>query len=375
MTSRRTITARGIELRERRRDLSSKIEEMANKLREEKRARNEAEETEYNELVRELQLVDMESRTLAQPYEPTREERNLNLTEIARENVENLVTTKFVLQRDATMSTDAAKGGLVPLMVQDIVKPLREALIFDKVGIDIKTGLHGEFIWPIHGKLEAHIAGEAVELATQKIDFNKLSASPERIGSSTSATREAISQSENAIESVIYEELPAAVADLINKIMFSTTKVANSQKLVGPFVGLKAKAKEIGPTLDFISFNVVKADVLASGVQGKHMAWVMTHAMKAILEGTPKAPNSQSMICENDMIAGVPVFCTEVIEQNYIGLGDWGYQPLGFFDEMTIIMDPYTDSKKNQVNFVINAHAATVTLREEAFKLVKIKNA
>ena len=81
------------------------------------------------------------------------------------------------------------------------------------------------------------------------------------------------------------------------------------------------------------------------------------------------------MICENDMIAGVPVFCTEVIEQNYIGLGDWGYQPLGFFDEMTIIMDPYTDSKKNQVNFVINAHAATVTLREEAFKLVKVKNA
>ena len=91
--------------------------------------------------------VDMESRAWHNLDEPTREERNLNLTKIARENVENLVTTKFVLQRDATMSTDAAKGGLVPLMVQDIVKPLREALIFDKVGIDIKTGLHGEFIW------------------------------------------------------------------------------------------------------------------------------------------------------------------------------------------------------------------------------------
>ena len=60
MTPRRTITARGIELRERRRELSSKIEEMANKLREEKRARNEAEDAEYNELVRELQLVDMQ---------------------------------------------------------------------------------------------------------------------------------------------------------------------------------------------------------------------------------------------------------------------------------------------------------------------------
>ena len=217
MTSRRTITARGIELRERRRDLSSKIEEMANKLREEQRTRNEAEETEYNELVRELQLVDMESRALAQPYEPPREERNLNLREYVRENVENVVTTKFVLEREATMSADAAKGGLIPLEVQDIVKPLREKLIYDKVGIDIKTGLHGEFIWPLHGKLEAHIAGESVELETQKIDFNKLSANPERMGLATAATREAIMQTDDKVESVIYEELPAAVAELTNK--------------------------------------------------------------------------------------------------------------------------------------------------------------
>lgn len=375
MTSRSTITARGIELRERRRDLSSKIEEMANKLREEQRTRNEAEENEYNELVRELQLVDMESRALAQPYESTREERNLNLTEFVRENVENVVTTKFVLQREATMSADAAKGGLIPLEVQDIVKPLREELIYDKVGIDIKTGLHGEFIWPLHGKLEAHIAGESVELETQKIDFNKLSANPERVGLATAATREAIMRTDDKVRSIIYEELPASVAELTNRILFSTTKVANSQKLVGPFVGLKAKAKEIGPVLDFISFNLVKAEILAAGVKGKHMAWVMTQAMKAILEGTPKAPNSQTMICENGLIAGIPVFCTEHIGQDYVGLGDWSYQPLGFFGDMDIIMDPYSGAKKNEVNFVINSHPATVTLREEAFKLVKIKNA
>lgn len=375
MKKKRTITARGIELRERRRDLSAKIEEMANKLREENRARNEAEETEYNELVRELQLVDMESRALAQPYEPTREERGLSLTECVRENVQNVVTTKFVLQREATMSADAAKGGLIPLEVQDIMKPLREELIYDKVGIEIKTGLHGEFIWPLHGKLEAHIAGESVELESQKIDFNKLSASPERMGLATSATREAIMQTEDKVQAVIYEELPAAVAELTNKVLFSPTKVDNSKKLVGPFVGLKAKAKEIGPVLDFISFNLVKAEILAAGVKGKHMAWVMTQAMKAILEGTPKAPNSQTMICENGLIAGIPVFCTEHIGQDYVGLGDWSYQPLGFFGDMDIIMDPYSGAKKNEVNFVINSHPATVTLREEAFKLVKIKNA
>ena len=56
----KTITARGIELRERRHEITAKIEEMASKLREEKRARNESEDNEYNELLRELQLVDMD---------------------------------------------------------------------------------------------------------------------------------------------------------------------------------------------------------------------------------------------------------------------------------------------------------------------------
>ena len=179
-----------------------------------------------------------------------------------------------------------------------------------------------------------------------KIDFNKLSANPERVGLATSATREAIMQTEEKVQDIIYKELPVALAELTNKVLFSPTKVENSQKLVGPFVGLKTKAKEIGPVLDFISFNLVKAEILAAGVKGKHMAWVMTQSMKAILEGTPKAPNSQSMICENGLIAGVPVFCTEHIGQDYVGLGDWSYQPLGFFGNTDIIMDPYTGAKK-----------------------------
>ena len=158
MTSKRTITARGIELRERRREISSKIEEMANKLREEKRARNEAEETEYGEYVRELQLVDMDLRALAVDYKHHSEDIRREVTEMVREQVRSGKSFEVTFARDMVMVSDVNNGGIIPLLVQDIMAPLCERLIYDKIGIPISTGVHGEFVWPFHSEVTVTIS-------------------------------------------------------------------------------------------------------------------------------------------------------------------------------------------------------------------------
>ena len=164
MTSRRTITARGIELRERRREISAKIGEMANKLREEKRARNEAEETEYGEYVRELQLVDMDLRALAVDYKHQSEDIRREVTEMVREQVRSGKSFEVTFARDMVMVSDVNNGGIIPLLVQDVMGPLCERLIYDKIGIPISTGVHGEFVWPFHSEVTVTIADEAVEV-------------------------------------------------------------------------------------------------------------------------------------------------------------------------------------------------------------------
>lgn len=105
------------------------------------------------------------------------------------------------------------------------------------------------------------------------------------------------------------------------------------------------------------------------------MAWVMTKSMQAILEATPKDPGSGIMICEDGKIAGLPVYTTQAIGNDYIGLGDWSYQPLNFFGDVTFIVDPYTGAAGNKVRYAVNTDVATVTLIPEAFKLLKVKNA
>lgn len=98
----------------------------------------------------------------------------------------------------------------------------------------------------------------------------------------------------------------------------------------------------------------------------------MTKAQKAIAEATPKDAGSGIMVCENDHIAGLPVFTTNYIGENNIGLGDWRYQPMGLFGDMSFVIDPYSQARKDAVDFVLNVNYGTTTLRKEAFALAKV---
>ena len=202
--------------------------------------------------------------------------------------------------------------------------------------------------------------------------MSKLTAAPQRVGIAIPVTRQAMMQTDGILEMIVKKLMPLAVAKLLNKILFSTTKVTSATTLVGPFVGLVASATNFSAEPTFKEFNSLKAKVLATGVDGDNLCWVMTKAQKAIAEATPKDAGSGIMVCENDHIAGLPVFTTNYIGEGNIGLGDWRYQPMGLFGDISFIIDPYSQARKDAVDFVLNANYATTTLRKEAFALAKV---
>lgn len=349
-----------------------RISEIADACEKEQRERTDAETTEFNALARENQLLQMKMQAAA--AEQLRENPNTveDVNRIIRENMNAGRQTQIMLVRDLMMVSDVTPGGIVPVKVQDILDPLVEGLILDKVGLPMPTGLAGDFVWPTYETVEATIAGEGVALSDTKIKMSKLTASPQRIGIAIPVTRQAMNQTEGILEMIVKKLMPLAVAKLLNKILFSTTKVTGATSLVGPFVGLVAKATAFSAEPTFKDFNSLKAKVLATGIDGDNLCWVMTKAQKAIAEATPKDAGSGIMVCENDHIAGLPVFTTNYIGEGYIGLGDWRYQPMGMFGDISFIIDPYSQARKDAVDFVLNVNYATTTLHNEAFALAKV---
>lgn len=353
-----------------------RISEIADTCEKEKRERNEAENAEFEALCRDNQLLQMKMQIATAEHLRENPTASEDAVKIIRENARVGKKTEIVFVRDLMMVSDVASGGLVPLNVQDILKPLQEGFILDKVGLPLLTGLAGDYVWPTYEMVDAQIAGEGVALTDTKVPFNKLTAAPERIGIAIPVTQQSLNQSAGILETIVREIMPLSIRLLLNKILFSVNTVTGATNLVGPFVALKESATALSTTPTFKELNAMKAKVLETGIEGSHLCWIMTKSMAATLEGEPI--NSKGIyvpMLQNDRLCGLPVYTTNVIRDStteYIGLGDWRYQPMGLFGSIRFTVDPYSQARKDAVDFVLNCDYGTKTLRSEAFALGKV---
>lgn len=376
-----------------------RIREIADTCEKEKRERNEAESTEFEALCRDNQLLQMKMQVATAEHlreNPNAAEEAITLI---RENAKNGKKSEIIFVRDMMMVSDVNAGGIIPLNIQDILKPLQEGFILDKVGLPMPTGLAGDFVWPMYEMVEAQIAGEGVALGDTKIPFSKMTAAPERVGIAIPVTNQSLNQSAGVLEMIVREIMPLSIRLLLNKILFSTEKVNNATNLIGPFAAIAINAAKSAAQRDkkipaivqlahvptFEQLNAqMKAKVLETGIAGDHLCWIMTKSMEAILEGTPinKDGIFVSMI-QNGILCGLPVYTTNAIRKTttsgdtttvteFIGLGDWRYQPMGLFGTIRFIVDPYSQARKDSVDFVLNTDYGTKTIRNEAFLLGQV---
>lgn len=356
-----------------------RIAAIADACEREKRDRTDAEKAEYESLVRENEMLQMRMHVVDMP------EPEDDVTAVVRENLAGNRRTEMRANVTHVVTNDVKNSGIIPVKVQEILKPLEEGLILDKVGLPLLAGLAGDYVWPTYEAVEATIQDEGVALSDTTLSLAKLTAQPQRIGVAIPVTRETINQTEGVVETIIRQVMPAGVARLLNKILFSTEKVTGASTLAGPFANIAAAnvvALSAVPT--FGELNGMKAKVLESGIDGEHLCWVMTKSQKAILEGVPvNSAGIYRPLIENDTLCGLPVYTTNFIRKSttsggtttvteYIGLGDWRYQPMGLFGDINFIVDPYSKARNNAVDFVMNVNYGTVTLRPEAFALGEV---
>lgn len=410
----------------------ARISEIADLCEKEERERNEAETKEFETLSRENQYLSMKMQAATAEHLRENPNAKADAEKIIRENASNNKKTELLFVRDLMMVSDITSGAIIPLNIQDILTPLTEGFILDKVGLPMPTGLAGDYVWPMYEMVEAQLCGEGVALSDTKIPFSKMQASPERVGIAIPVTNQTLNQSQGIVERIVREIMPQSIRQLLNKILFSTEKVNGATNLVGPFVGLTDTAVALSSVPTFAQLNSkMKAAVLSTGIDGEHLCWIMSKSMEAILEGVPiNAEGIHIPMIQNHILCGLPVYTSNAICKNevsyqkytagstnawadytlqsgdtvtynvagdtiahaladiaapaggkiakvtvvteYIGLGDWRYQPMGLFGTLRFIVDPYSQSRKDAVDFILNTDYGTKTLRPEAFKLGKV---
>ncbi len=357
-----------IQIAKRDMEINARIEAIADSCETEKRSRSAAEEAEYKALVREKEILQMRAKAFS-----------ADITAVQAPDIDAQVRSLLDSNRRATITLQRSVGtpmttamentdGIIPVQEQEMLKPLREKLVYNAVNLGVATGLPGTKLrWTSHNAAVAEWADEGGELTDKDIDFSKLETKPVRLGIAIPVTKELLEGSAGAVERVVREEMPKAIADAVNKALLSPTAV--SKAVVGPFVAASTKnavnfAGAVPTRKELLS---MVAKVTGANIDLAAPLFVMTPAMKAELEDVKVDAGSGRFLCENDRILGYPVFTYAGFPAGAVGFGDWSYQAAGFFGGMSIVADPYTLARKNSVDFVLNTHFATETLRPEAF--------
>lgn len=346
---------------------------------------NEEEMRELNELARERTLLSLQFKGGREVSAAINEDNSYlverqSVAEVIREAVRDNMQMQLVVreggtQTPSTTPTDntikkavASAGGIMPLTTGEIVKPLQEGLIYNKIGVKLPTGLRGEYVWPVVGSsLEVEYVGEGVKLTEKPFEMSNISATPQRMGITVVLTRESIFNSNGMLEDLVREQMIQAFPKGLNAVLLGGSTKGN---FTSPFATAKCVTKTVD--FNFKGLNSEKAAKLALGYSSEGLVWVMSEATKADLEATPKDSGSGIMTVENDRLCGLPVFCSSAVGEK-IGLGDFRYLVCGQFGTPSFIVDPMTLATEDKVRITINMYFSMTTLREDAFSLLTRK--
>ncbi len=380
------------ELLKRRRELGERLIAIADDMKAKSREMTPEEKTEKETITREMNQIDLyiQAATNANPVQVTKA-RELRFDEILREARNGGSNKEFTLQREAVVTTATNIDATFPVTVEALMEPLEEGLILDKLGIPTRTGLRGTFVIPGIGAIEASVAGEAVEIGDSTVEWEKLVPAPKRLAIKASVSNQAINASDGTAYSAVLDQLRVGIVRTLNNRMF-TTRQNISDAFVGPFKALaavqavpaanirtiaqKKAAKHIlfaGEVPTYKEIQLLRTIPTVKGVRYLNGAYIMDAAMAGELRATPKGAGGGRMILEDGYIDGMPVYETNYLEmgtnKSYIAFGYFGYEALGQFGDMRMVIDPFTEADKDCVRIVLNADWAMTTLRPEAFCL------
>ena len=269
--------------------------------------------------------------------------------------------------RAAMKMADVANA--TPIDVKPIIEVAQKALVLDKLGIQMQTGVLGKVVYPIAAEVEATIEGETVALADSQVVITKKEPTKHRVGLNIPVSNQAL---DNAPEFYNYcvNALGKGVALLLNKALCSKTAVGTTNPISGPFVAPGATMTYTGaPTYAQIielASKPAQADVPDLG----RKAYLVSPSMLAKLKSTPKDAGSGRFICEDGYIDGVPVLETSYVAADDILFGYFDYLLPIQFGSMRVTIDKVTGAIQDVTKFIINSDFDELSLNADAFAVL-----
>lgn len=248
-------------------------------------------------------------------------------------------------------------------LIQKDIQPISHIVtpsetLLRNLGIKFYRGIKGNLVLP---KMDESIAGwvsEAADASTADLATTSLTLVPQRVSHFQSITRETVAQTTNVVDAILYN-LVNGIWKAIGQKFFSELQTDCASQII---------TNTNPPTITFE--NICNMEASLGGIDLIRPAYVMKPQTKAYLKKTAALSN-QEAIWKNDKVNEFPAYATPLLTNERMILGDFSKGVVSFFgdQDITIIMDPFTDAKSGKITFTALAMADCGIHNKSAFVL------
>lgn len=381
-------------LKDKREQLKIKAESLLNEARKEARKLSADEESEYNDLCKQIADVDNELRDLNNKLNnkeiKTTMKENFSLLKAVRaiannqtldERSQEVVNAgiaemrksgqsysgQIVLPVEERADIQATKAGKGQEIVAEdklnILAPLRDALVLSAAGANFMTGLVGNVSIPTYSGSTVGWAGEVDAASDGAGTFGEVELSPKRLTAYVDISKQFLIQDSVSAEALLRKDIVDALSNKLEATILGAV-AGDATKPAGLFAGVTADTAAI----TFADILKMEQNLEEANVSG-NIKFIASPAAKAVLRTTAVGGTKSDlrMLMEGNEIDGIPTFVTNGMTAKGLILGNFNDLVIGQWGGIDLTVDPYTQAANGKIRLVVNAYFDAKPQRAASF--------
>lgn len=381
-------------LKDKREQLKIKAESLLNEARKEARKLSADEETEYNDLCKQIADVDNELRDLNNKLNnkeiKTTMKENFSLLKAVRaiannqtldERSQEVVNAgiaemrksgqsysgQIVLPVEERADVQATKAGKGQEIVAEdklnILAPLRDALVLSAAGANFMTGLVGNVSIPTYSGSTVGWAGEVDAASDGAGTFGEVELSPKRLTAYVDISKQFLIQDSVSAEALLRKDIVDALSNKLEATILGAV-AGDATKPAGLFAGVTADTTAI----TFADILKMEQTLEEKNVSG-NIKFIASPAAKAVLRTTAVGGTKSDlrMLMEGNEIDGIPTLVTNGMTSKGLILGNFNDLVIGQWGGIDLTVDPYTQAANGKIRLVVNAYFDAKPQRADSF--------
>lgn len=272
-----------------------------------------------------------------------------------------------IQRRDLNVATASAGGNLVAtdLLTGSFIDVLRNAMVIDRLGARMLTGLVGNIAIPkMAGAATAYWVAESGAPTESQQTLAQVAMSPKTVGAFTDISRRLLLQSSMDVEGMVQTDLATVLGLAVQQAAISGSGSSNQPSGILTQVTASVAGGTDGAAPTWANIIELETDVSVANADVGTLAYLTNAKVRGKLKGASKVSGQNGFIWDdgdfplNGYAAGVtnavPSNLTKGAGTNLSAIifGDFSSLVIGLWGSLDLMVDPYSQSTSGTVRVV-----------------------